>query len=183
MMYVVFAFLLAQRVSELFIANRNEKWMKAQGAREYAKEHYPFIVGLHVLFLLSFFIEVTVFHKTLSPLWFLLLPLIIFTQLIRYWAIYSLGPYWNTKIIVMPGTNVILKGPYKFLKHPNYTVVALEIILFPLLFNAYLTAVMFTVLNVILMKIRIPAEEKVLETVTDYRSIFATKSRFIPKRK
>lgn len=84
-------------------------------------------------------------------------------QLLRGWILYSLGQYWNTKILVLPGSRMVKKGPYRWIKHPNYLVVALELILLPLMFGAYLTAAIFTLINAtLLLKVRIPAEEKAL---------------------
>ena len=92
----------------------------------------------------------------------------LLTQLIRVWAITSLGRYWNTKIIVLPGAKMVNKGPYRFLKHPNYLVVTIEFIVIPLLFEAYFTAFFFSLLNGIILRIRIAAEEKALYQLTGY---------------
>ncbi len=182
MFYVIFLFLIAQRVTELFIAKRNEEWMRNRGGVEHGNEHYPYIVGLHVLFLLSFFAEVKVFQRELSELWYVLVPILFLTQLMRYWAVISLGNYWNTKILIVPNDVVVSRGPYKFLKHPNYIVVAVEILLLPLLFHAYITALLFTILNAIMMTVRIPAEEQALQKHTNYQEVFSIKSKLLPRR-
>lgn len=179
---IMFSLLILQRVSELIIAKRNERWMISIGAMIHGKNHYPFIVALHILFLLSLWSEVTMFNHELSSIWIILLPLIVFSQVIRYWAIFSLGKYWNTKIIIVPNQIIESKGPYKFIRHPNYVAVALEIGLFPLLFHAYTTAIVFSFLNMLMMMIRIPIEEKALKNQTNYQKSFGIKSRFIPKR-
>ncbi|HZH61061.1 MAG TPA: isoprenylcysteine carboxylmethyltransferase family protein [Metabacillus sp.] len=181
MFYIIFLFLIAQRITELFIARKNEKWMVNRGGIEHGKDHYPYIVSLHVLFLISYFWEVQIFQRELTELWYVIFPILFFTQLIRYWAVFSLGSYWNTKIIIVPGDVVISRGPYKFIKHPNYMVVAAEILFLPLLFHAYITAVLFTILNVVMMTIRIPAEEHALQTNTNYQDVFSNKKRFLPK--
>ncbi|MBU7593225.1 isoprenylcysteine carboxyl methyltransferase family protein [Metabacillus halosaccharovorans] len=182
MFYIVFFFLIVQRITELFIARKNEKWMKNRGGIEHGKDHYPYIVSLHLLFLISFFIEVQVFRRELTDIWFVMFPILFVTQFLRYWSVFSLGNYWNTKIMIVPGDVVISRGPYKFVKHPNYIVVAVEILLLPLLFHAYITAILFTILNVVMMTIRIPAEESALQTYTNYHEVFPIKSRFLPKR-
>lgn len=164
------------------IAKRNEKWMITKGGIEYGVKHYPLIVIIHTLFLFSLMAEVSLFHKELSPLWVFMIPFLLLTQFIRYWAISSLGPYWNTKIMIVPNSDVIAKGPYRFMKHPNYVIVALEIMCIPLLFNAYITSVLFSLLNLFLMKIRIPEEEQALQLHTDYDEIFQEKHRFFPKK-
>jgi methyltransferase len=155
--------IIIQRILELILAKRNEKWMKSQGAIEFGQKHYPVIVFVHILFFISLIAEVHYFHKGISPLWPLLFIAFLAVQAVRIWAISSLGTYWNTKILVLPGASVIKKGPYKFLKHPNYCVVALELIIIPFMFNAYFTAILFTLLNIFVLSIRIPAEEKALK--------------------
>ncbi len=170
-MFIFYAFILlliAQRLAELLIARRNEQWMKQRGAREFGQTHYRFIVFFHSLFFVSYWIEVTVWDSALSPIWPLLLTIFLFTQLVRVWALTSLGKFWNTKIIVLPGASVVQKGPYRFLKHPNYMVVILEFIIIPLFFQAYYTTILFTVLNLLVLSIRIPAEEKALNELTEY---------------
>lgn len=166
--FIFFTFIVSQRILELVVAKRNEKWMKEKGAREFGQQHYPFIVLLHVSFLLSFFLEVNIFDKVLSPAWPILLPIFFLLQAGRIWALTTLGQFWNTKIIVLPGAEAVRKGPYKLFKHPNYVIVALEIIVIPLLFQAYATAAVFTVLNACMMLIRIPAEEQALQQLAKY---------------
>jgi methyltransferase len=178
---VFFLFLVVQRYAELIIANKNEVWMKSKGAFEVGRAHYKVIVSIHVLFFLSFLIEVVMRGTQLSALFPLILVIFILTQFIRVWAILSLGRYWNTKIIILPNAEIVKKGPYQYLRHPNYVVVTLEFILIPLLFNAYITAALFTLLNIIVVSIRIPTEEKALELLTDYQEQFSETKRFLPK--
>ncbi|MGX9135650.1 isoprenylcysteine carboxyl methyltransferase family protein [Rummeliibacillus sp. JY-2-4R] len=147
------------------IAKANERYMKERGAIEFGQSHYPFIVLLHVCFLLSLLLEHTFKQTSLSPLWISLICFFIVLQMGRIWAIKSLGHFWNTKIIVLPDAKLVKKGPYKWLPHPNYLIVALEIAVIPLIFQAYYTAIVFTILNLIMMLIRIPAEEKALQKV------------------
>lgn len=88
----------------------------------------------------------------------------------RIWALTSLGEFWNTKIIVLPEARPIKRGPYRYLKHPNYVIVSIELLVIPLLFHAYMTAVIFTILNGYLLSIRIPAEEQALAQLTEYKT-------------
>jgi methyltransferase len=178
--FLFFTLLIIQRVGELLIARRNEKWMKASGAIEVGKEHYPIMVFMHSAFLTLLLIEVTVLKKELSPVWPVVLGFFLLTQIIRIWSLASLGKYWNTKIIVLPNTTIVKKGPYKYLRHPNYTIVVLEILLIPLLFQAYCTAAIFSILNVWMLSVRIPLEEKALMTETNYSEQFEALSRFSP---
>ncbi|MGG0656251.1 isoprenylcysteine carboxyl methyltransferase family protein [Rummeliibacillus pycnus] len=162
---IVFAIICLQRIVELRIARANEHYMKERGAIEFGQSHYPFIVLLHVSFLFSLLIENLIKGFALSPIWIWLLGFFLILQIGRVWAIKSLGHFWNTKIIVLPNANLVKKGPYKWLPHPNYLIVALEIAIIPLIFQANLTAALFTILNMVMMLIRIPAEEAALKSI------------------
>jgi methyltransferase len=167
-------FILLQRAIELGIAKSNEKWMKKNGGVEFGQTHYVWMIAMHTLFFISLFTEVSILQKNPSELWPFLLIVFILAQIIRVWALYSLGRHWNTKIIVIPNANVIKRGPYRFLRHPNYVIVALEFAVVSLLFNAYLTLVLFSIANAIMMSVRIPMEEKALRTLTDYKDHFGS---------
>ncbi|WP_445683388.1 isoprenylcysteine carboxyl methyltransferase family protein [Solibacillus sp. FSL W8-0474] len=167
--YLVLAFIIIQRLVELLIAKRNEKSMLAKGAYEVGASHYPFMILLHVSFFVSLIVEVIYFTGQLTPQ-YILIFIFLLLQLLRVWCLASLGPFWNTKIIILPGANVVVKGPYSYIRHPNYLVVCLEIAVIPLMFQAYFTAICFTILNLIILSIRIPLEEKALKEVTDYAS-------------
>ncbi|MEK3764076.1 isoprenylcysteine carboxylmethyltransferase family protein [Solibacillus sp. FSL K6-4121] len=143
--------------------------MLAKGAYEVGASHYPFMILLHVSFFVSLIVEVIYFTGQLTPQ-YILLFIFLLLQLLRVWCLASLGPFWNTKIIILPGANVVVKGPYSYIRHPNYLVVCLEIAVIPLMFQAYFTAICFTILNLIILSIRIPLEEKALKEVTDYAS-------------
>ncbi|MCA0171004.1 isoprenylcysteine carboxyl methyltransferase family protein [Bacillus sp. RAR_GA_16] len=170
----IFMILIIQRLGELQLAKKNEKWMKARGAKEVGQDHYKYIVWLHISFLLAVGIETVLRGFSLSMIWIVMLGIFVFAQLLRFWTIRSLGKFWNTKIIVLPEANVVQKGPYRFMKHPNYVIVALEIISLPLIFSSYITAAVFTLLNAfLLLRIRIPIEEKALKDVTDYQVVFS----------
>lgn len=162
MYFILFIlFLITQRLSELYIASRNEKWLRSQGAVEYGRGHYPYMVALHTLFIISIVVEYVVRGR--PPIDVVFLVLFILLLLFKFWALWSLGKYWNTKIFRVPGTGPIKKGPYRLLKHPNYLNVIGEIALIPLVFHLYYTAVIFTVLNAIMLTVRIRVENKVWE--------------------
>jgi methyltransferase len=169
--FMVFAVIIVvQRLVELFIAKRNEAWMKSQGAIEFGSSHYPYIVVMHLLFLICFMIEVMWLQKKPSDFWPILLGVFIVVQAGRVWALASLGRYWNTKIIVLPNAHPVKCGPYRYIKHPNYLIVAIELLVIPLMFNAFFTAIIFSLLNIVVLSIRIPAEERALAQLTEYKS-------------
>ncbi|APH35992.1 MULTISPECIES: isoprenylcysteine carboxyl methyltransferase family protein [Bacillus] len=166
MFWLFIMLLAAQRIAEMIVARRNEQKVKKLGAVEYGEGHYPFLVLMHVLFFVSLTAEVAAFQKTLSPRWAAIICIILFVQGIRYWALLSLGRYWNTKILVVPDAELVRKGPYRWMKHPNYAVVILEFIFLPLLYGAYWTLFLFSILNACMLTVRIRAEEKALEENT-----------------
>jgi len=150
---------ILQRLSELFVARKNEKWLRSNGAVEYGKSHYPFIVLLHFSFILSMIGEY--FLKGDLQIDYFFAVLFILLILAKIWVIASLGKYWNTKILRIPGMPPVTKGAYKFFKHPNYIIVVCEFIVVPLVFHLYWTAIIFSVLNAVMLSVRIRQENMV----------------------
>jgi methyltransferase len=177
----LFSLIILQRLMELRIAKRNETWMKAQGAIEFGSRHYRYLVLMHLCFFISLLTEKIALNKGMSPLWPVIFGIFLLAQTVRVWALLSLGRFWNTKIIVLPNAEVVLNGPYRYIKHPNYLVVAVELAVIPLLFGAYLTAIIFSIVNAIMMFIRIPEEEYALQNLTEYSYCFQGRNRFLPK--
>jgi len=163
--WIFLTFLLVQRVSELLLAKRNERVARVKGAVEYDEKGYKVIVLMHIFFFISLISEYILLARTLSNFWVPLLILFIIAQILRYWAISTLGYYWNTKILVTPNTSPIRTGPYKYLNHPNYLSVILEIAVIPLIFSCYITSMIFTLLNLVLLKRRMRIEDQALSTM------------------
>src|SRR5699024_611241 len=161
-MWGLILFIITQRLVEIKIANSNEKWMMAKGGVKIGEEHYKWFVLLHCLFFLSIMLEVGFQSDQAHSLNVYLFSIFNAAQLGRVWCITTLGRFWNTKIIVLPRVALIKKGPYKYVKHPNYIIVAIELFVIPLLFGAYITTVIFPILHLLLLRIRIPSEEKAL---------------------
>lgn len=178
--YGVFFFLVMQRFVELGVARRNRAWMEERGGIEIGQKHYPLIVTLHTAFFLSLWIETAWRGYLISEYWPILFIILFLTQILRYWALFSLGPYWNTRIIILPGTPPVVKGPYRYFRHPNYLAVIVEIAFVPFLFHAYITSLLFTLLNALMLKYRIHMEEAALSEFTDYREKTASLGRFLP---
>ncbi|MDY0408278.1 isoprenylcysteine carboxyl methyltransferase family protein [Paracerasibacillus soli] len=135
-------FIIGQRLVELVIAKRNEKWMMARGGIIKGENHYKWFIILHTLFFIFIVGEVYVFQRSVM-LNYLLLLIFVMTQLARVWCITTLGKFWNTKIIVLPRVALIKKGPYKYVKHPNYIIVGIELFIIPLLFGHILPLYFF----------------------------------------
>ncbi len=159
------ALVASQRLFELFLARRNERRARARGAIERGRGHYPFIVALHTLWLVSTLIEGILRGPELPVFWPVPLVLFLLVQPLRYWALFSLGENWNTKILVVPGAKPIKRGPYRYLSHPNYVVVVVEILAFPLIFGAWITALVFTALNAAVLYVRIREENRALAEI------------------
>ena len=162
--WIFLSFLILQRFSELILARRNEKYVRANGAREFDESGYKVIVLMHIAFLVSLVAEYVLLGRNLNHYWLPLILLFLVAQILRYWAIGTLGYYWNTKILVIPGTSLVAHGPYKYIRHPNYLAVTIEIAVIPLIFSCYITAIFFTLLNFILLRRRIIIEENALAT-------------------
>jgi methyltransferase len=156
------ALVAIQRMLELRLSRRHERILRARGAVERGREHYPLMVGLHVLWLLSTLVEGLLRGPDIPVYWPVPLALFLLAQLLRYWAILSLGDYWNTRVLVVPGTRLVARGPYRYLRHPNYAVVIVEIATFPLIFGDWITALVFSILNAALLFVRIRTENRAL---------------------
>ena len=160
---VVAAGLVAiQRLLELGLSRRNERIVRARGAVERGRRHYPLIVAMHALWLLSTLVEGLLRGPGIPSWWPAPLALFLLAQLLRYWAILSLGEYWNTRVLVVPGARLVAHGPYRYLRHPNYVAVAVEIAAFPLVFGAWVTGLVFSALNAVLLYVRIGTENRAL---------------------
>jgi methyltransferase len=159
------ASIAVQRLLELRLSRGHELALRAKGAYERGADHYPLIVALHAAWLLATLVEGWLRGAELSPSWPLWVALFLGGQALRYWAILSLGERWTTRVMILPGAPLVASGPYKFVPHPNYLAVVLEIFAAPLMFGAWITAGVFTLLNAGVLLVRIRAEERALRGV------------------
>jgi methyltransferase len=163
---IYFAFVLAvalERVVELRTARRNAAWSREQGGREYGRGHYPVMVILHTGLLAGSLLEVFLAHRAFVPaLGWPMVGVVVAAQALRWWCITTLGPQWNTRIIVVPQAHLISTGPYRWMRHPNYLAVIAEGIALPLVHSAWITAAAFTAANAALLRVRIRAEDRAL---------------------
>ena len=153
----ILAFVTAQRLFELWLARRNTKRLLANGAIEHGANHYPLIVGLHSLWLAALWWLAP--GRAIDAFW---LALFVLLQLGRLWVLATLGPRWTTRIIIPPGEPLVSAGPYRFVSHPNYWVVAGEIAALPLAFGLWAVALVFSLVNAFVLAIRIRAENRAL---------------------
>lgn len=160
---VLIAFTALQRLSELWLSRHNAAVVKARGGIEFGAGHYPFMVLVHLLWFAAMIFEFTTHrHETVVIRWAFLLCWAIM-QPLRYWAIQTLGVYWNTRVIVQPGAPRITGGPYRFVRHPNYWIVAVELVALPLAFHLPISAVLGLVGHAAILMARIPVENRALQ--------------------
>jgi methyltransferase len=160
---VLVAAVALERLAELVVARRNERWSRGRGAVETGAGHYPVMVALHTGLLAGALLEVWLGHRPFIPaLGWPMFVLVLAAQGLRWWCIATLGPQWNTRILVVPGLPRVERGPYRFLPHPNYVAVVVEGFALPLVHTAWITAVTFTALNAVLLRVRIAAEDSAL---------------------
>ncbi|WP_399880506.1 isoprenylcysteine carboxyl methyltransferase family protein [Streptomyces sp. BBFR51] len=153
----------AERVAELVVARRNAAWTLARAGVEHGRGHYPVMVVLHTALLACCLLEVAFADRPFLPaLGWPMLALALLAQALRWWCIATLGPYWNTRVIVVPGARLVGAGPYRFLQHPNYVAVVVEVAAVPLVHSAWLTALVFTVANATLLTVRVRCENAAL---------------------
>jgi methyltransferase len=152
-----------ERLAELVVAKRNAEWSFANGGYERGERHYPYMVVLHAGLLVGCLVEVAVADRQFLPaLGWPMLGLVLAAQALRWWCIATLGRQWNSRVIVVPGAGRVVGGPYRLLRHPNYVAVVVEGFALPLVHSAWITAIVFTILNAPLMAIRIRVENAAL---------------------
>lgn len=156
------AVVVMQRIVELVVSARNRRRALAKGAREYGADHFPWLVAVHVLFILGLAAEVILLGTRPGPLWPLWLGLWAAAQALRYAAMRALGDRWNVRVLVIPGMERVRTGPYRFMKHPNYAAVVMELASAPLVFGAWRTALVVSVLNAFALRTRVRVEAAAL---------------------
>jgi methyltransferase len=153
----ILAYVTLERLAELVLARSNTKRLLANGAKEHGPGHYPFIVAVHALWLGSLWLLAT--DRAPDMFW---LAMYVILQAARLWVLATLGPRWTTRIIVIPGEDLVKEGPYRFVNHPNYWVVIGEIAVLPLVFGLPWVALIFSLLNAAVLAVRIREENRAL---------------------
>ena len=176
---IILALLIVERVFELDRARRNAHRAFQHGAVEVGQVHYRVMVAFHTLFIASCVFEATFFPHAFPPIvaWVALSAEIV-AQALRYWAVSTLGDRWNTRIIVSPDRAPVTGGPYRFMRHPNYLAVVIEIAAVPMIGGAIFTAIAFSIGNALILAVRIPAEECAMGG--RYADALGSRRRFFP---
>jgi len=155
-----------ERLAELAVSTRNAAWSLARGGTETGQGHYPVMVVLHSGLLVGMLVEAWVRRPSVSPLLAgSMLVLALASQVLRWWCITTLGPRWNTRVIVVPDLPPVTAGPYRLFSHPNYVAVVVEGVALPLVHAAWITALVFTVANAALLSVRLRVENRALATL------------------
>ncbi|OBI79881.1 isoprenylcysteine carboxyl methyltransferase family protein [Mycobacterium sp. 1245805.9] len=163
MYYLLILAVGVERLAELVVAQRNAKWSFAQGGKEFGQSHYPVMVVLHTGLLLGCLIEPWALHRPFIPwLGWPMVAVLAASQGLRWWCIRTLGRRWNTRVIVLPYAPLVVRGPYRWLHHPNYVAVVAEGFALPLVHTAWLTAIVFTLANALLLRVRLRVENSAL---------------------
>ena len=155
-----------ERLAELVVSQRHLRWAQARGGVETGRGHYPAMVLLHVALLAGCVAEVVWLDRPfVAALGWPMLVLVVASQSLRWWCIATLGRQWNTRVVIVPGLPLVASGPYRWLQHPNYVAVVVEGIALPLVHGGWLTAAVFTVLNAVVLSVRIRCENRALRAV------------------
>jgi methyltransferase len=174
--------LAAERLWELRLSSRHVRRLLSRGGLEVGQRHYRVMAAFHAAFLAACAGEVVGLNRPFpGGLGWLALGAALGAQALRYWAIWALGDRWNTRIVVVPGEPPVVRGPYRWMRHPNYVAVAAEMAAVPLIHGAWLTALAFSAGNAALLFVRIRAEERALGE--SYAHAFAARRRFLPLRR
>ncbi|WP_327090601.1 hypothetical protein OIE66_08250 [Nonomuraea sp. NBC_01738] len=160
---VLVALVAAERLAELVVARRHLAWARARGGVEYGRRHYPWMVVAHTCLLIAAPAEVWLLHRPFLPwLGWPMLAVVLLAQALRWWCVATLGRQWNTRVVVVPGLPLVHRGPYRWLRHPNYVAVVAEGVALPLVHTAWLTALGFTAANLVLLAVRTRVENAAL---------------------
>ncbi len=174
--------IVVERVFELFISRRNARSALAQGAIEVGHGHYRAMVAMHTLFLVACFVEsVLDVHDDWPIVSTVALVATFIAQFLRYAVVVTLGERWNTRIVVMPEAAPVTRGIYRWMRHPNYVAVIIEMAALPLIRACWVTAIGFSIANALILRVRIPAEEQALGA--SYSEAFGGVARFLPWRR
>ena len=173
------ALVALERGVELVLSSRNGRLARTRGAVETGQGHYPVMSVFHGAFLVACALEVVLLDRPFpGVVGWIAFAVVLAAQALRYWAVATLGWRWNTRIVVVPGAAPVTGGPYRFVRHPNYVAIIAEMLALPLVHGAWLTALVFSLGNAWLLRVRIRAEEQALGE--PWKHAFAGRPRFVP---
>jgi methyltransferase len=161
--YALLVVITLERLAELVVSQRHATELLRRGGVEYGQRHFPVMVVLHVALLIGCWVEPILLHRNFVPaLGYSMIAVVVAANVLRWWCIATLGTRWSARVIVLPGLPLVDTGPYRWFSHPNYVAVVIEGAALPLAGSAWITAVTFTVLNAVLLTVRLRCETRAL---------------------
>jgi methyltransferase len=180
--FILLAVVGLGRLLEMRISARNQRRLAGQGVTRVNEPHFRWMVTLHAGVLVSSAAEVWLLHRPFIPGVALAMGVVfVFANALRWWVIHTLSEHWNVQVMDSARLGVVTSGPYRWVRHPNYAAVFLELLSLPLIYSAWITAVCGTLANLWVLHRRLEVEEAVLESSPTYRSLMSSKPRFLPK--
>lgn len=170
------------RLAELRISRRNQRQLQSQGVRKVDEPHFRWMVVLHAGILIAAALEVVFLHRPLIPA--LAIPmtvLFVLANLLRWWVIRTLAGHWNVEVMASSQVGVVTRGPYRWVRHPNYVAVVVELFALPMIHTAWITALIGTAANLKILRRRLEVEDGVLMSSPVYRTAMGAKPRFLPR--
>ena len=178
------AVVAGMRLVELVISRRHIAQLKARGAVEVGFSHYPWMVAVHASFLVACVLEVWLLDRPwVPPLAVAMLGLLAAAAALRYWVIATLGERWSTRLVLVPNEQPIATGPFRWLRHPNYLAVVIEFLALPMVHTAWLTAIVFSVANALVLRVRVAVEEAALAGDVDEHGRGRTQTPLVSRRR
>jgi methyltransferase len=181
-LYLLFLLVVgAERIAELVISKRHQREMTDQGVEKVAERHFGWMVAVHTGVLIAAYVEVALLHRPFVPAIALAMGLVFLVATgLRIWVIRTMRTHWNVEVMASAPLGVVTEGPYRFIRHPNYLAVVLELVAIPMLHGAWLTAIAGSLANAWVLMKRLEVEERVLLSDERYRSAMGPKARFVP---
>lgn len=171
----------ALRLVELRISRRHQRFLVARGARHISEPHFRWMVLTHSAVLLGAALEVLLLRRPFFPaLAAVMFALFLAANVVRWWVIRTLGEHWNVQVVDSTQLGVVTAGPFRFVRHPNYAAVFVEMLSLPLIHAAWLTALFGSLAHLWVLSKRLAAEDPILLASTEYRALMSGKPRFVP---
>lgn len=171
----------AERLAELVLSKRHQRQMEAEGVKKVAEPHFRWMVAVHAGVLVAAYLEVVLLNRPFVPAIAAAMGgVFLMATAMRFWVIRTMRTHWNVEVMASAPLGVVTHGPYRFIRHPNYLAVVLELVAIPMIHGAWLTAVVGTIANAWVLAQRLAVEERVLLADERYREAMGPKARFVP---
>jgi len=171
----------AQRIFELQLSKRHQRQLSSRGAAKVKDPYFRWMAMFHTLVLVGAAAEVVFLHRPLVPaLAIVMLGLFLTANLVRWWVIRTLGEHWNVNVVDSTKLGFVNTGPFRYVRHPNYAAVFVEMFALPLVHTAWITALVGALLHAVILSLRLSVEDPILLANPDYAASMGSKPRFLP---